>query len=281
MLYIAITLLLGFAAVNTGNNLLFLVVSGLLAFMSVTGLAGMINLKGLAPELLAPAEIFAGSAAPFRLRLRNEKQRLPSFLIRIECQGGQGVTLPVVSRGSVTETSVQLVFPRRGLAQIGTIRISSPFPVNFFTRFWSFSMDEELIVYPRLLPGSASGAGPQTQRTGGITRPERGQDGELERIAGYSGREPLRVIHWKLSARGDDLLVKEFGRQAAPPLLIDPERLAGTTREERISRAAWLVRRKVHEQPVGLRLGNRTIPPAMGRVQGALLLKELALHGLA
>ena len=63
--------------------------------------------------------------------------------------------------------------------------------------------------------------------------------------------------------------------------MIDPDALAGTTLEERISQAAWLVRRKVHEQPVGLRLGGRTIPPAAGRNHGAMLLKELALHGLA
>jgi uncharacterized protein (DUF58 family) len=279
-LYIAITLLLGFAAVNTGNNLLFLVVSGLLAFMSVTGLAGMINLKRLVPELLAPSEIFAGSATPFRLRLHNEKQRLPSFLIRVECENGQGVTLPVVPHASVVESSVQMTFTRRGLARIGTIRISSPFPVNFFTRFWSFSLDEEFIVYPRLMQGVAAGNGKETRRIGTVNRQDRGQDGELERIAGYSGREPLRVIHWKLSARADDLLVKEFGRQSVPPLVIDPERLAGNTLEERISQAAWLVRRSVHERPVGLRLGGRTIPPASGRLHGAALLKELALYGL-
>jgi uncharacterized protein (DUF58 family) len=275
------TLLLGFAAVNTGNNLLFLVVSGLLAFMSVTGLAGMINLKGLTPELLPPIEIFAGGATPFRLRLHNEKRRLPSFLIRVECQNGQGVTLPVVPHASTTETAVSLTFPRRGLARIGTIRISSPFPVNFFTRFWSFSMDDEFIVYPRLMQGAASGDGPETRRSGSSTRRNRGPDGELERIAGYSGREPLRMIHWKLSARVDDLLVKEFGCQSAPPLVIDPERLAGNTLEERISQAAWLVRRKVHERPVGLCLGGRTIPPASGRRHGARLLKELALYGPA
>jgi uncharacterized protein (DUF58 family) len=40
------------------------------------------------------------------------------------------------------------------------------------------------------------------------------------------------------------------------------------------------VRHKVHERPVGLTLGNRTIPPASGRAHGALLLKELALYGL-
>ena len=245
--------------------------------MSVTGLAGMINLKGLTPELVPPVEIFAGSATPFRLRLHNGKQRLPSFLIRVECENGQGVTLPVVAHGSTAETAVSLTFPRRGFARIGTIRISSPFPVNFFTRFWSFRMGDEFIVYPRLIQGAATGAGPETRLTGSSSRPDRGQDGELERIAGYSGREPLRMIHWKLSARVDDLLVKEFGRQSAPPLVIDPERLDGNTLEERISRSAWLVRRKVHERPVGLCLGGRTIPPASGRSQGALLLKELAL----
>jgi len=249
--------------------------------MSVTGLAGMINLKGLTPELLPPVEIFAGNATPFRLRLHNEKQRLPSFLISVECGNGQGVMLPVVPHASTADTAVSLTFPRRGFARIGTIRISSPFPVNFFTRFWSFSLDDEYIVYPRLMPGAASGDGPETRRTGSTARGNRGQDGELERIAAYSGREPLRMIHWKLSARADDLLVKEFGRRSAPPLVIDPERLAGNTLEERISRAAWLVRRKVHEQPVGLRLGGRTIPPASGRSHGALLLKELALYGLA
>jgi uncharacterized protein (DUF58 family) len=273
--------LLGFAAVNTGNNLLFLVVSGLLAFMSVTGLAGMINLKGLTPELLPPVEIFADSTTPFRLRLHNKKQRLPSFLIRVECENGQGVTFPVVPHASVTETSVQMTFARRGCARIGTIRISSPFPVNFFSRFWSFRMDEEFIVYPRLMQGTLPGDGPEARRIGSITRHDRGQDGELERIAAYSGREPLRMIHWKLSARGDDLLVKEFGHQSVPPLVIDPEKLAGNTLEERISQAAWLVRRKVCEQPVGLCLGGRIIPPASGRSHGALLLKELALHGPA
>ncbi len=272
---------MGFAAVNTGNNLLFLVVSGLLAFMSITGLAGMVNLKGLTPQLLPPAEIFAGCPTPFRLRLHNEKQRLPSFLIRVECADGQGVLLPVISHATVAEAAVSLTFPRRGFARVGMVRISSPFPVNFFTRFWSFSMDDQVVVYPRLIQGAAIGDGPEARQTGSLTRRDRGQDGELERIAAYSGREPLRMIHWKLSARLDDLLVKEFGCQSAPPLIIDPDKLAGGTLEERISQAAWLVRRKVHERPVGLCLDGRTIPPASGRTHGALLLKELALYGLA
>lgn len=271
---------MGFSAVNTGNNLLFLIVSGLLAFMSVTGLAGMYNLKGLTPELLPPAEVFAGSSTLFRIRITNSKHRLPSFLIRVSCCDGQGATFSVIPAGSAAEKNVSLLFSCRGHARLGTITISSPFPVDFFTRFWTFSSEDEFVVFPRLIAGMAAGAGPDQRPVGSVTMRDRGQDGELERIAAYSGREPLRVIHWKLSARSDDLLVKDFGCQTTPPLVIDLDSLAAGTLEERISQAAWLVRHWVLQRPVGLSLGGRSIPAATGKVHGALLLKELALYGL-
>ena len=255
-------------------------VSGLLAFMAVTGYAGMLNLQGVTPELIPPPELFAGSAASFRLRLHNRKQRFPSFLIRVTCAGGEVVLLPVVAPGSVADVPLQLTFDRRGRADLGTVRVSSPFPVNFFTRFWNFRLESGIIIYPRLIPAPRAGGQDTTRQAGLTPRRERGLDGELERIAAYTGREPLRAIHWKLSARGEGLLVKEFGCLAAPPLLIDPGELAGGSLEERISRAAWLVRRNVQERPVGLRLGGAIVPPGSGRAHGMLLLKELALHGL-
>ncbi|NIQ94316.1 MAG: hypothetical protein GWN87_08975, partial [Desulfuromonadales bacterium] len=55
-----LTLLLGFAAVNTGNNLLYLMVSALLGFMAVSGLIGRYNLARLRVEFAAPPEIYAG-----------------------------------------------------------------------------------------------------------------------------------------------------------------------------------------------------------------------------
>lgn len=270
---------MGFAAVNTGNNLLFLIVSGLLAFMSVTGLAGMLNLKKLTPELLAPAEIYAGSPTPFRLRVHNGKRYLPSFLIRLECPNGQGGTIPVLPAGAKAECSVGLTFPTRGRVDIGKLTVSSCFPVNFFKRYWHFSLDSSCLVFPRLLPGRALGDGDDRRRFGPSSGHVRGLDGELERIAGYSGREPRKMIHWKLSARGDELLVKEFGSQSAPPLLIDLETLPGPSLEERLCRAAWLVKRWTPSRPVGLKLAGRTIPAAAGPHHCLRLLTELALYG--
>ena len=248
--------------------------------MTVTGIAGMQNIKGLIPELLPPEEIFAGVATPFRLRIHNSKRWLPSFLIRAECEDGQGVSIPLLPRANSVTGYVALTFPRRGHASISRITISSAFPVNFFTRYWIFPVEATFVVFPHLTQGQVSGDGLENRQSGGSVRHGRGLDGELERISVYSGSEPLRMIHWKLSARGNDLFVKDIGRQTATSLVIDIEKQAGQNLEERVSRAAWLVRRWARERPVGLKLDTRTIAPAAGHRHGLKLLTELALYGL-
>ena len=238
----------------------------------------MLNLKRLTPQLLPPEEVFAGGITPFCLRVHNGKRFTHSFLIRLECHGGGAVTIPVVPRRGSASVTMGLTFPDRGRANIASIIVSSPFPVNFFNRYWIFVLDTSFVVFPGLLPCVAYGDDDGAQRLGNNAQPARGLDGELERISGYSGREPLRMIHWKLSARSDELLVKEFGIQAMRPLLIDPESQPGHDPEERLSKAAWLVKRWVAQRPVGLKLSGRIIPAKVGRCHGINLLTELALH---
>jgi uncharacterized protein (DUF58 family) len=274
-------LLLGFSAVNTGNNLLFLVVSALLAFMAVTGLAGMLNLQKLTPRIQIPAEIFARTPAAFRLQLVNSKKRLPSFLIQIKTSSGDSLNVPIVSSGTSYEGDFSISFPERGPATVGVITVSSTFPVGFFTRYWKFIMEEPLVVFPRLMRCEPYGSGSGREEQGAGKRISRGADGELDSIAEYSGVEPLRLIHWKHSARSDDLLVKEFNGNAVKPLLINLKEVPGQHVEEQLSRAAWLVRQYITQRPVGLVLDRRVIPPASGRRQSQQLLKELAMYGKA
>jgi uncharacterized protein (DUF58 family) len=279
VLYILITLLLGFAAVNTGNNLLFLVVAGLLAFMSVTGIAGRNNLKKILPNLHPPEEVFAGIPAPFRLSVRNSKRYLPSFLIRVECFDSHSLVFPVVQKNSFVDGTVMCLFNRRGEAPLGRISISSPYPVGFFTRFWSYEIESSLMVFPHPVASHLSGSGEDSPAAGAGLLRKRGLSGELERIYPYSGSEPLRMIHWKHSARSQDLLVKGFGTTVETPLVINLQTLPGEGVEERLSQAAWLVLRWVRERPVGLQLDGRIFQSGMGKQHGLMLLKELALYG--
>jgi uncharacterized protein (DUF58 family) len=247
--------------------------------MSVTGLAGMYNIKMLIPDLHPPEEVYAGIPAPFRLSVRNCKQYLPSFLIRLECYTGQFLVFPVVPQLSSSSGTVLLTFNQRGSIPAGRVKISSPYPVGFFTRFWSFEIDSPVTVFPRLIASDSGGNGDDSPTIGAGLRPERGLSGELERIYPYTGSEPFRMIHWKHSARSHDFLVKSFGRCVIAPLVIDLDALAGQGVEERLSRAAWLVQRWVRERPVGLQLGGRVIPAGIGKRHGLMLLKELALYG--
>lgn len=246
--------------------------------MTVTGLAGMLNITSLKPELTPPPEIFAGSPASFRVRLHNCKSIFPSFLIQVEIPAGEKIIFPLIAAGKTAEATLPLNFPERGLRGVEKITVSSSFPVNFFTRLWSIPVKEQFLIFPSMLKTMDHCAESVSTGANGISARERGIDGELERIFEYSGREPLRMIHWKLSARGDSLLVKDLGRQSAPPLLINPDSISGLTTEERISGAAWLVRRWARERPVGLQLGGKIIPPAIGRHHTLFLLGELALY---
>lgn len=247
--------------------------------MSVTGLAGMYNIKKLIPDLHPPEEIYVGIPAPFRLSVRNTKRFLPSFLIRLECNTGQVLVFPVVLKKSASDGTVLFTFNQRGQVKTGRITISSPYPVGFFTRYWSYEIDGTVTVFPCPLATDSRGSGDDSSAIGTGLRRERGLSGELERIYPYSGSEPLRMIHWKHSARSHDLLVKGFGRCVVAPLVIDLDALSGQGVEERLSRAAWLVRRWVRERPVGLLLGGRVLPAGIGKQHGLMLLKELALYG--
>lgn len=254
-------------------------VSALLAFMAATGYAGMVNIKGVIPELLPLDEVFAGMPARFKVLLRNEKRYIPSFLIRLAVTGRGETLLPFVGRAENLESTLTLTFSERGRQTVGLISVSSPFPVNFFTRYWNYSSGTNFIVYPCLLPFVDSKVGDDAAQPGSRNKEIRGQDGELEGIREYSGSEPLRSIHWRLSARSEELLVKEFGSQSAPPLIINLESLYGADIEEKLSHAAWLIKQRVMEQPVGLEFNGRIILPAIGHHHGSLLLTELALYG--
>jgi uncharacterized protein (DUF58 family) len=246
--------------------------------MSVTGLAGMYNIKKLIPDLIPPEEIYAGIPAPFCLSVKNSKQFIPSFLISLTYHTGQSLVFPVVPNKATRSDSILLTFNRRGSVPVGRITLSSPYPVGFFRRYWSFDITDTVTVFPRPIATLLGSSGDESPAAGAGFRRERGLSGELERIYPYSGSEPLRMIHWKHSARSLDFLVKGFGRSVAAPLVINPDLISGQGLEERLSRAAWLIQRWVRERPVGLILGDRVLSAGIGKQHGLLLLKELALY---
>ena len=108
----------------------------------------------------------------------------------------------------------------------------------------------------------------------------KGHEGDINRIADYQGHEPLKAIHWKLTARHDRLKVKELSATTRKPVTLDLAEVPGKGLEQRLRHASYLVTKWLRDGwPVGLKAGRSEIAPALGKQQKLRLLKVLAGYG--
>ena len=80
--YVIAVLVIGIAALNTGNNLLFIVVAAMLAAVLVSGVASSIVLLGLSLKVVLPEYVFAGKPCIGTITVSNDG-RLPSFSVSV------------------------------------------------------------------------------------------------------------------------------------------------------------------------------------------------------
>lgn len=83
IIYALVTLVIGIAALNTGNNLLYIVVAAMLAAILVSGVVSAWVLRWLELDVRLPEHLFAGRPVHGRIVLHNPRRWLPSFSIRV------------------------------------------------------------------------------------------------------------------------------------------------------------------------------------------------------
>jgi uncharacterized protein (DUF58 family) len=83
LIYILISVVIGIAAINTGNNLLYVVVAALLSAILVSGVASALVLRSLVLDVHLPEHVFAERPMLARLLLRNASLWMPSFSVRV------------------------------------------------------------------------------------------------------------------------------------------------------------------------------------------------------
>ena len=273
-LFIGLTIFLGAAAVNTGNNLLYMVVSALLSFMFFSGTFSILNLRGIYISLVPPSEVFAGRENKFKALLRKISP-IPSFLIKVSCGDSYSLFTMVSSKDSISTISIN--FPRRGLYESVEVEISSSFPFGLFVRSYKKEVKLNLLVFPNPIPTPLSSvlSAQEEQGESKSTTIREGYE-DIKSIKEYSG-EPMKLIHWKLSAKRDTLLVKDMVAEEQAPVILSLDSVKGNI-EEKLGRLTYLViELEKRGIPVGLELNGREIPPGTGESHRRLLLRELAL----
>jgi hypothetical protein len=154
--YILGIFLLGLAAQNTGNNLLFLIVSAMLAGILMSGVLSTIALTGNELEIELPDQIFAGQTALAVITLHNRKESLPTFSLRVAADPKKSsqpvfadpVYFPFVARQASARQRVELLFPRRGLYRQDAFVLRTRFPFGFLEKWRVVASPIEALVYP-------------------------------------------------------------------------------------------------------------------------------------
>jgi uncharacterized protein (DUF58 family) len=252
ILYIAGVFVVALAALNTGNNLLFLVLACLLAGIIVSGVLSQLVLTGLEMRIELPEHVFAAQPIRALIELRNEKQHLPSFSLRVVGEDKKSraqiltrpVYFPYVPRRQAVEQGVELVFPRRGVYRQESFGIRTRFPFGFLQKTRRVNSDLELVVYPRVEP---------TEEfyevlplvSGELESFSRGRGHDLYAIREYQPTDSARFVDWKASAKTGALKVREFTREdeRRVMLVLDPFLAASSTgkdAEERFERGVTL-----------------------------------------
>ena len=229
--------LVALAAINTGNNLLFLILASLVASILMSGILSSITLAGVELELHLPEHIFAGQSIRASVELRNEKLTLPSFSLRVEAAKKKSqraaafletpVYFPYLPRQKSLKQSVPVLFPERGVYRQEAFRIVTRFPFGFLQKARRVDLATEALVYPTVAASSEFlEVLPGLQ--GAMESYVKGRGQDLYALRGYLPNDSSRHVHWKASARFGELMVREFAREDECRVLLvfDPQSTA-------------------------------------------------------
>jgi uncharacterized protein (DUF58 family) len=255
-LYFGATLLVALAALNTGNNLLFLILACLVSVILMSGILSSISLAGIDLRIDLPEHIFTGQTVRASVELINGKLTVPSFALRVEAVVPKNapatalletpVFFPYLPRQDRMKQSVPVTFFKRGLHVQDTFRIVTRFPFGFLQKSRRVTLKSEALVYPSVESNSElSEIFPGIE--GSIESFSKGRGQDLHALREYVPTDSASHVHWKASARAGSLMVREFAREddCRVLLVLDPHPgdapvAAGPNTNERFERAVTL-----------------------------------------
>ena len=284
--YLVASVVLGLAAVNTGNNALMALLGFVLGSYIVSGIWSRQVLGAIEATIDLPSEVYAGRPVVVDVELANTSAVLPAYGLVIRGADGSCVLRELfLAKGDRRRHSVEVVFNRRGWRELGPWRLEVLLPLGFFLKSKILVEGREVLVYPRLLRSSAV----SVRRGGGRRSPDalesRGREGEVTQLRDFQEGDEVRAMHWKQTARQQHLVVVERQRAAEKPVffVVDP-RLENPSDSHQLDRferllsevATGVVQRLREGVRVGVVVGQLVIPPVHNARRAPMLLRPLA-----
>jgi uncharacterized protein (DUF58 family) len=284
-IYLSVTVGVGLGALNTGNNLLYLVLGIGLAIVVASGVLSERCLRDLEVRRLG-AEA-AHAREPFAFRWALSRRRGTAFALTVVEEGLSGGLaaegrVAVLPPGRECVVRADLTAPARGPVALTGVRVTTTFPLGLFAKTRTFEAPGALLVYPaRTPPTDAEEQGaPGPAGQGGD--PMRG-DGtaDLHGLRELAEGEDVRRVHWLKSAASGRLLRVEREREDRRTVVLAVDTgLREAALERHCEQLAARAQRLITEgSEVGLSAGAYALRPAAGSGQLRRILGALALVG--
>ena len=309
---------LGVAAVNTGNNLAYLLCSMLLALIIVSGMLSDLTIRGLHVTVTVPDAIHATQPALVAIALANRKRRLASYSVALEAldrplprrsglfarwrprwtlddrlraiglkdRRGLGTPrrlayVPQILAWTERVVGWEITLAARGRRRLPWLSAATAFPFGLFVPIGPpLLFDEEVLVFPAVHPVRPRDVGQAT--SGETVARRRGRGHDLYNLRAYRAGDEPHLIHWPTSAKSAGLMVRELEEDTTEDtrIVLTGTGVADRERlEEALSEAASLA---VHllRSGTGVELAGAAgaVPLGRGRGQERRILTVLALY---
>jgi uncharacterized protein (DUF58 family) len=283
--YLVLCFGVGLGALNTGNNLLYLVLGLQLSIVVASGILSERCLRRLEVRRLLPAAPRARS--PFHLAWGLRLARGQSFALSVaEVHPVLGTAvghLAWLPPGEEVTVRAVASAPRRGPLHLSAVRISTTFPFGLFVKSRDMEIEGDLLVLPGRVPPPPEPPAPSSG-LGLEQRSLRGLDGggDLAQLRELRDGEDARRIHWRKSAQLGMLLRVERDAQPQPRIVLHLDDSAPSDAldgrcEELAARAELLLARGAE---VGLEsTAGISVKPGAGAFHSHAILRALARAG--
>ncbi|MBK8652253.1 MAG: DUF58 domain-containing protein [Elusimicrobia bacterium] len=210
---------IGFAAMNTGNNLLYIIFGLLLGMILASGFVSEGVLRPVRVSLLWPGEIFAGAPFPLRVIINNPSRRpliglqawatvTPPGSVAAETPPAAFLYVPARSQAG---RDIPLAASARGDLRLVHIRVGTLFPFGF-SRNPPRPFDEVRVVYPARVPVPRRALAVESPSPRQSTD-RRGAGDAFWGLRDFQEGDSPRRVAWKSAARLGRLIVRENERK--------------------------------------------------------------------
>ena len=277
--FLALSIFVGVAALNTGNNLLYLIFGMMLSFIAISGFMSMINLSRIDVQSVTPDSIFAMTPVSLKFFISNKKILLPSYCITLEVEREKGFITYLPAKAT-KKANIRCFFKHRGWNEIPDIYISTSFPFGFFRkRVLAKTINEDVLVYPKI--DKISIEKPMFYQSSDEKESVKtGLGSDIRSIRTYRHGDNPKLIHWKSSAKIGDLMIRELYDDESKSAVIEFNPTDDKTKLEiQISKVASLLLELVkHDYEVEFRGPNITFSSSEIDRSPRPVLRYLALY---